>query len=474
MIESANYPYSTEYIEEAAAYVRVSSQEQKLHGLSLDAQKQKLSEYAEKHNLKIVKWYMDEGVSARKKIAKRPELQRMIRDAQRGLFRRIIFIKLDRYFRSVQEYYACQAVLDEAGVTWTATEEKYDLSSANGRAFVNMKLTIAELESDTTGERIKIVNDYKVKSGLPLYGTRSMPFCYAVEPASEDRKAKRIIKRNEEAMTDLIAHIMVNKTIRGAMTFVNNKHGLRLRYNAVSNVLRNEMIYGSYKGNPNYCEPYVTKEMFDEIQKIVERTPRTSGDEYTYIYTGLLKCPNCGGALSGAMHVNTSKYGKKYRYYAYRCHKHRIHKQCDFTFVVFENKLEKIMLARAEEILEEQEVKNIEIAQNGSVSSKYDVAELKEELERLNYSWKKGRIKNVEEYDKDYEELVAKIKEAENTEPEEAPDFSYIKETLSGGWKTIYEALDNEHKRAFWRSFVQEIHIEWNKKTKDVVDIKFF
>ena len=126
----------------------------------LNAQKQKLSEYAEKHNLKIVKWYMDEGVSARKKIAKRPELQRMIRDAQRGKFKRIIFIKLDRYFRSVQEYYACQAVLDEAGVTWTATEEKYDLSNANGRAFVNMKLTIAELESDTTGERIKIVNDY--------------------------------------------------------------------------------------------------------------------------------------------------------------------------------------------------------------------------------------------------------------------------------------------------------------------------
>ena len=40
------------YIEEVAAYVRVSSQEQKLHGLSIDAQKQKLIEYAEKHNLK--------------------------------------------------------------------------------------------------------------------------------------------------------------------------------------------------------------------------------------------------------------------------------------------------------------------------------------------------------------------------------------------------------------------------------------
>ena len=468
------YPYSTEYIEATAAYVRVSSQEQKLHGLSLDAQKQKLREFAEKHKLKIVEWYVDEGVSARKKIAKRPELQRLIRDARRGLFTRVIFIKLDRYFRSVQEYYACQAVLDEAGVTWTATEEKYDLSTANGRAFVNMKLTIAELESDTTGERIKIVNDYKVKSGLPLYGTRSMPFCYAVEKVGEDTKAKRIVKRNKEATEDLIAHVMVNKSIRGGMTFVNNKYGLKLRYNAVCKALRNEMIKGCYKGNPNYCEPYVTSEMFDELQIIVERSPRTSGNEYSYIYTGLVRCPNCGGTLSGAMHVNTSKYGKKYRYYAYRCHKHRIHKQCDFNFVVFENKLEKLMLERVEQILEEQEIRNIEIAQKGKVSSKHDVNELKEELERLNYAWKKGRIKSAEEYDRDYDEITAKIQEAENAAPEKEADLSFIKETLSGGWKTIYEALDNDHKRAFWRSFVREIYITWNKKTKNVDDILFF
>ena len=47
-------------VELVAAYVRVSHQEQKLHGLSLDAQKMKLKEYAEKNNMKIVEWYLDE------------------------------------------------------------------------------------------------------------------------------------------------------------------------------------------------------------------------------------------------------------------------------------------------------------------------------------------------------------------------------------------------------------------------------
>ena len=107
------------YIEEVAAYVRVSSQEQKLHGLSLDAQAQKIREFAEKHNLKIVEWYMDEGVSATRPIAKRPELQRMVYDARKGRFKRILFIKLDRFFRSVAEYHACMKMIEP--VIWTAT-----------------------------------------------------------------------------------------------------------------------------------------------------------------------------------------------------------------------------------------------------------------------------------------------------------------------------------------------------------------
>ena len=460
------------YIEEAAAYVRVSSQEQKLHGLSIEAQKQKLIEYTEKHNLKIVEWYMDEGVSATRPIAKRPELQRMVYDARKGRFKRILFIKLDRFFRSVAEYHACMKMIEP--VIWTATEEKYDLSNANGRAFVNMKLTIAELEADTTGERIKIVNDYKVKSGMPLGGTRCMPFCYAVEPVSEGSKTKHIVKRNEEMMQDLISHVMVNKSIRGAMTYINNKYELNLRYNAVANVLRNTMIYGTYKGNPNYCEPYITKEMFDDLQQIVERNPRTSTDEYPYIFTGLIRCPRCGGTLSGAIHNSKAQNGKSYKYYAYRCHKHKIHKRCDFTFLVFENRFEKLMLDRIEKIIQEQEIKNIEIFEKGSKVSKYNVKDLQTELDRLNYSWQKGRIKNVEEYDRKYDEIVAKIAEAENSVKEKPKDFSHIKETLSAGWKGIYEALDNYHKRAFWRSFVKEIQIDWGASKKDIDDIIFF
>jgi DNA invertase Pin-like site-specific DNA recombinase len=125
-------------VELVAAYIRVSSQEQKLHGVSLPAQVQKLQQYADEHNMKIVEWYKDEGVSGRKLIRKRPELQRMIQDAEKKKFERIIFIKLDRFFRSVAEYHECMKRISP--VVWTTTEEKYDLSTAQGRMLVNMKL----------------------------------------------------------------------------------------------------------------------------------------------------------------------------------------------------------------------------------------------------------------------------------------------------------------------------------------------
>lgn len=470
MIENQGYPYSNEYIaqyiEEVAAYVRVSTTEQKMHGLSIESQKQKLAEYAENHNMKIVEWYIDEGVSGRKPIAKRPELQRMVEDAEKGRFKRIIFIKLDRFFRSLAEYHEAMKRIDP--VIWTATEEKYDLSTANGRAFVNMKLTIAELEADTGGERVRIVNDYKVKSGLPLYGAHCLPFCYTIE--GEDKK--RIIKQNQEIMDDAIAYIMLHNSISGTLTYIKNKHNAQISYKALLNTFRNELICGSYRGNPNYCPPYITREMFEKLQTIIARNPRTSQNEYSYIFSGLIRCPECGWVLKGSFNVSNGR-----RYYGYRCDKSSRDKDCKFRTIVFENTIEKLMLDGVEEFLEKKEIKNIEISKKAQKISKYDIKELQAELDRLNYSWQKGRIKNVEEYDKKYDALVALIEEAANEVKEAPTDYSHIRGTLSQGWEAIYKALDNDHKKAFWRSFVQEIVIDWSKKSKKekkIEDVIFF
>ncbi len=464
-------------IERVAAYVRVSTTEQKLHGLSLDAQRDKLTEYAAAYNMKIVEWYLDEGVSGRKPIKKRPELQRMIRDAEEKKFDKIIFIKLDRFFRSVAEYHECMKRIDP--IVWTATEEKYDLSTANGRAFVNMKLTIAELEADQTGERIKIVNEYKIKSGMPLFGTKCMPFCYAVSAPDEGERHKYIVKQEKEIMEDLIAHFTTTQSIRSATLYINKKYNRKFHYNSITNVLKNEMICGSYRGNPNYCEPYITREEFDNIQTIIKRNPRWSTDpKHSYIFSGLIKCPHCGRNLTGAPHVTTRpKTGKRYQYYGYRCQDNRNSKTCTFSAMPFENIIERQLLEKLDGIIARKKAELIKAEQSESMKpTKYDLPALQAELERLNYSWQKGRIKSMDEYDRRYDDLMEKIDlaNAERAEKSNEPDYEKIQSILSCGWKEAYATLDDEHKRAFWRSFVEEIHLNWGSVVKEVKDVIFF
>ena len=86
-----------------------------------------------------------------------------------------------------------------------------------------------------------------------------------------------VVEHDEEIMRDLIDHVMKNNYVRAGMVYINQKYGRDFMYNAVMKALKNEMICGTYRGNPNYCEPYITREEFNQLQKIISRNPRTTG-----------------------------------------------------------------------------------------------------------------------------------------------------------------------------------------------------
>ena len=461
-------------VECVAAYIRVSSQEQKLHGLSLDAQVQKLEQYAKAHNMKIVEWYRDEGVSGRKLIKNRPELQRMIQDAENGKFDRIIFIKLDRFFRSVAEYHECMKRMSP--VLWTATEEEYDLTTANGRMLVNMKLTIAEMEADMTGERIDIVNEYKVSTGQPISGSQPFGFTIGV---NKDTGKKNVIKDPDvsDILDDMIAYFMRFQSKRKTVLYANTKYHLGITYKSLTALFSNPMLYGFYRGNPNYCEAYMDKDTFDKMQMILkEKNLRHSGDNRVYFFTGLIKCPCCGRTMKGTVTTRRRKDGSLYYLKKYRCTFHRIDGRCENNKVISENVFERMMLDNISEYLKDAKVRSVNITDAEKVEiPKYDIEEIHDQIDRLNYSWQTGKIRKVEQYEKDYAELIEKLEEAEAEQKQViVKDFSKIEAVLQGGWKEIYNALDDEHKRAFWRSFIHSIEINWTTNKKEITRVNFF
>ena len=92
-------------IQRAALYIRVSTEEQAMHGLSLSAQRETLTRYVQENRLRLVDIYADEGVTARKKYRNRIQFMRMLKDVQEDKIDLILFIKLDRWFRNIADYY---------------------------------------------------------------------------------------------------------------------------------------------------------------------------------------------------------------------------------------------------------------------------------------------------------------------------------------------------------------------------------
>lgn len=230
----------------AALYIRVSNEEQVKEGYSLQAQKDNLVKVAKENGYLIVDTYTDEGITARKKYTKRKEFMRLISDVEAKKIDIILFIKLDRWFRNVADYYKIQEILDRNNVNWRATTENYDTTTANGRLYINIRLAVAQDEADRTSERIKFVFEKKVKEGEVISG--NIPKGYRI-------KDKHLIIDEKEA--ELIRYIfntyLILKSKRATMLQTTKDFGKHYSYNFVCRTLEREMYTGKYRNNTNFC-----------------------------------------------------------------------------------------------------------------------------------------------------------------------------------------------------------------------------
>lgn len=92
---------------------------------------------------------MDEGVSA--KTLKRSKLDGALSALKPG--RVLVAYKLDRLTRTQADFPALAARVDTAGAEWATVEERFDTSTAMGRAMLQIVLTFSQLEREQVAER---------------------------------------------------------------------------------------------------------------------------------------------------------------------------------------------------------------------------------------------------------------------------------------------------------------------------------
>jgi site-specific DNA recombinase len=189
----------------AIGYVRVSTQEQADHGISLDAQEARIRAYATMRDLDLVAVVMDAGVSAGKyTLEEREGGQRVLAEVHRGEVRHVIALKLDRLFRNTIDCLTTVQAWDKAGVSLHLVDmggASLDTASAMGRMFLTMAAGFAEMERNLTAERTAAALARKREKGEKTGG--SVPFGYTVQ-AGADGTRRLVPEPQEQAALTLM------------------------------------------------------------------------------------------------------------------------------------------------------------------------------------------------------------------------------------------------------------------------------
>lgn len=147
-------------------YVRVSTDEQALSGLGLDAQRAALQAEAARRGLPLVALFEDAGLSA--KTLERRGLAAALDALDRGEGSALVVAKLDRLTRSVHDATGLMLRAERAGWGLVALDVAVDTTTPQGAAMAQVLAVFAELERKLIGQRTRDALAVKRAQGVRL------------------------------------------------------------------------------------------------------------------------------------------------------------------------------------------------------------------------------------------------------------------------------------------------------------------
>lgn len=414
-----------------ASYLRLSKEDNiKLdESSSISSQRMIIQSFAKFNNFNIAEEYIDDGFTGGNFV--RPAFQRMLEDIKNGRINCIITKDLSRLGREmyqtggyIEDYFI------ENGVRYIAINDSYD--SQVGDSMLGIRLGVNDLYLRDVSKKVRSSMRIKQESGkyigsFPCYG-------YMKDPNDKhhlipDEKVVHIVKMIYQLALDgygmnsicnkltgmkIPIPIVYKNEPRGKL--VTDNEGLGIwKHSTVKNILTSQMYIGnmvqhtfeklSYRSKKqrkindddlivveNTHEPIINKEDFDKVQKILKSRSRyTRLKEKKYLFTGLLKCKECGASLSISEKITKSSnshytqcnlYRKKGKYG--KCTQHRL------NYNWLEEDLLEIIRNICDKFLQDYDYKGI-IAKANEINIE-NLDNLSKELENINKDLSKARL----------------------------------------------------------------------------------
>lgn len=324
-----------------AGYVRLSKEDKiKDESNSVTNQKAIMKSYIKNNtDLELVDFYIDDGYSGT--TFDRPDFKRMIRDITENKVNTIIVKDLSRFGRNhIESDNYLENILPGYNVRFISILDDID-SLKNPKSVSSIAVPLKNLMNDQYARDIseKVKSTLKIKQLNGEFIGVTAPYGYLKNPKD---KHKFIIDRESSYIVKKIFNmILLGKSRKEIAKHLNNKNILTpslyklnkekanteelivsKKWNAeiVNRILRNETYIGTLiqniKTKPNYRtdklidvnkdkwiitenhhEPIISKEKFDEVQKLLNRKVKANKDNEIDLFSGYLKCLHCGNHL---------------------------------------------------------------------------------------------------------------------------------------------------------------------------------
>ena len=365
-----------------AIYIRLSREDgDKEESDSVGNQRKLLTEYVNKHDDFILyDVYIDDGFTGTN--FDRPDFHRMIADIEDNKVNCVVVKDLSRFARN---YSDAGSLIDnlfvQMGVRFISLAENVD-SYLNPDSVSSIIVPITNVMNDQycyqTSKKIRQVFDYKRRNGQ--YIGAFAPYGYVKHPKDKHRL---IIDPDAAEIVKLIFSLFLKGTSKRAIALYLNEHGVpspsayKLQKGIpVSTRGYDDPMWGarmihSILTNPTYTgdlaqgrsrvksykvhevesvpreewvevagthEAIIDYETFDKVQALLQRDTRTSpkGRE-VHLFSGFLKCADCGRAITRSVGNNNNVY------YACSTYKNRSRTACTMHSIKH-NRLEAAVL----------------------------------------------------------------------------------------------------------------------------------
>ncbi|MFH0770092.1 MAG: recombinase family protein [Candidatus Peregrinibacteria bacterium] len=332
-------------------YARKSSEDDERQALSIDSQIKEMLAVAKRDGLNIAE-IRRESHSA-KSSGQRPEYNQLLQDIRSGMFSGIVTWAPDRLSRNAGDLGSLVDLMDQGLLKEIRTTGQQFTNSPNEKFLLMILCSQAKLENDNRGVNVKRGLRTKCEMGVR---PGVAPLGYLNERSVERNKGRIIVDPLRAPSIKQMFEYVAERGASGrtllrwlnAEVKFTTRSGKRIALSGIYRILSNPFYYGQfefpigsgiwYTGNH---EPLITKELFDEVRKMMEIAPRARMRSKEFTFLNLMRCGKCGNGILAEEKFKNLKDGSVRRYVYYHCT--RFDQTCKQPYLREEDLIEQLL-----------------------------------------------------------------------------------------------------------------------------------